>query len=167
MSDLQISYTFTTSGLPCQDEHNRLAMTYRIGERQMQHAFQIAMHQPGDPGENMLILLERRLDNLIVRAGFAPDIWTARQIVTHHHVIVDGRPVGVPSFRVRPSQRIKIHPRKVQPLMLLQYRTAAPNTPPYLDPDPSTISARLVRLPMRDEIPCDVDEHLVTQYYMM
>jgi small subunit ribosomal protein S4 len=164
MSDLHVSFTSYDHANFIRAEQRRLVTTYNVGERQMWHTYQIAAHQPGDPGENLLILLECRLENLVYRAGFTPDRETARQIITRHHILVDGRGVSVPSYRVQPGQRIDVRTRNVQPLMLLRH-SRKPETPPYLETCFNTLCAILICLPRRDEIPCDVDESLIMQYY--
>ena len=83
------------------------------------------------------------------------------------HLPTRGATVGVPSQRVSLGSLITVHPRKVQPLMLLQYRTDLFFTPSYLSVDYANLQIRLMRAPHRDEIPCDVDERLVAQYYTL
>ena len=90
------------------NEKQKLAFVYNIREKQMRRYFVRARHQPGNTGENMLRLLERRLDNIVYRAGFAATIWAARQLVVHGHVTVDGAKVDLPSFQVNPGMTIGV-----------------------------------------------------------
>jgi small subunit ribosomal protein S4 len=167
MSDLHVSFTSTDYATTLRQASQRLAAIYGLGQRQLWRAYRLALRQPGDPCENLLVMLERRLESLVVRAGFAPNIAAARQIITRHHVSVDGRGVNQPSQRIGLGQVIKLHPRHVQPLMLLQYRTDPFYGPSYLSVDYGSLQARMMRLPVRDEIPCDVDERLIAQYYTL
>lgn len=167
MSDLHISFTSTDYATTLRQAKQRLAAIYQLGERQLWRAYRLALRQPGDASENLLMMLERRLESLVVRAGFAPDIASARQFITRHHVSVDGRCVNQPSQRVSLGQVIQVHPRNVQPLMLLQYRTDPFYGPSYLSVDYGSLQARMMRLPTRDEIPCDVDAAMIAQYYLL
>lgn len=146
-------------------EKQKLRAMYGIRERQFRRLFVEAERREGPTGENLLILLELRLDNLVRRLGFALSTAQARQLVTHRHVRVGGRPVDRPSYRVRPGQEIEIAHRD-----LIQVRHAldtTPEVPPYLERDDERLVGRLVREPLREEIPhpVEIDERLVVEYY--
>lgn len=160
-----ISHHSTSQQDPARAEQQRLALLYNVGERQMLHSYRLAARQPGDPGSNLLLLLERRLDNLIYRCGFAPNVFAARQVVTRQHVLVDGRLASGPYRRLRPGQKITLHPRKRQELAMLQWSEPPVTPPDYLDVNFGALTAVLLRLPRRDEIPVPVDESLVARYY--
>ena len=147
------------------NEKQKLAFSYNERERQLRRYFLKARQQPGNTGANLLVLLERRLDNLVYRAGFAATIWAARQLVSHGHILVDGARLNIPSYSVAPGQTIAViekmrkNPHVIESLESSQY------TPPFLEVDRSTAHATLTRVPERGEIQVPVDEQLVVEYY--
>lgn len=148
-------------------EKQRLRAQYAIRERQLRLAVRRAVRRPEPTGPALLIELERRLDALVLRSGFARTVWQARQSVSHGHVRVDGRKVDRPSYQVRPGQVIEIaegrkHLPPYQAAAAGEYAQAPPS---YLDVDQAGLRARLVRLPERQEIPVICDEQLVVEFY--
>ena len=99
-------------------EKQKLRFIYGVSERHLHHLFRQAARARGGTGEALLQLLERRLDTVVYRLGLAPTPWAARQLVSHGHVTVDGRTVNIPSYRVRPGQRVAIRAasRDLQPV---------------------------------------------------
>lgn len=146
-------------------EKQKLSFIYNIRERQMRRYFHRALKQTGATGENLLILLERRLDNLVYRAGFAATIWAARQMVSHRHVEVNGRTVNIPSYLVRPGDVISLKPKMRNNPHVREWVEEGSGAPDYLDIDSNTFSATLKQLPTRDQIPVPVREQLVVEYY--
>lgn len=147
------------------NEKQKLAFVYNIRETQMRRYFLRARRQPGNTGENMLRLLERRLDNLVYRAGFAATIWAARQLVVHGHITVNGAKVDLPSFQVNPgmvigvSEKMRRNPHVVESLEGGSYNLS------YLSVDKNAMQAVFNTLPRRDEIPVPVTEQLVVEFY--
>ncbi|MGO1198782.1 MAG: 30S ribosomal protein S4, partial [Dermabacteraceae bacterium] len=121
-------------------------------------------------GESMVELLEMRLDALVLRAGFARTTLQARQAVVHRHVLVDGKPVDRPSYRVKPGQTIQIKP-KSQAMEPFQIAAEGGNSdvlaavPSYLSVELSDLKAQLVSRPKRAEVPVTVDVQMVVEYY--
>lgn len=149
-------------------EKQRLRAQYALGERQLRRAFNQAVRSREPTGEALVVNLERRLDSLVLRAGFARTIWQARQSVSHGHVRVDGSRVDKPSYRVRPGQVIDIAPgaRRLVPYQAAAAGEYAPATvPDYLDVDLGALRAELIRLPQRREIPVLCQEQLVVEFY--
>ncbi len=146
-------------------EKQKLSFIFNIRETQMRRYFLRARQQPGNTGTNMLRMLERRLDNLVYRAGFAPTIWAARQFVKHGHVLVDGKRVDLPSYAVTPGQTVsgKESMRKNQ--HVLDAMEGVAYNLNYLQVDKNAFSARLAALPEREEIPVPVDEQLIVEFY--
>ncbi|MDR0627824.1 MAG: 30S ribosomal protein S4 [Bifidobacteriaceae bacterium] len=152
-------------------EKQRLRAQYGLREKQIVRAFQDARKQPGLTGEALVELLEVRLDALVLRSGFARTIFQARQVVVHRHVLVDGKLVDRPSFRVKPGQVIMIKP-KSQPLVPFQVAAAGAHRdaqvwqiPEYLDVNLERLRAQLVRAPKRAEVPIVCDVQLVVEHY--
>lgn len=147
------------------DEKQKLAFIYNVRERQLRNYYKKAAKMTGRTGENLLILLERRLDNIVYRAGFAATIWQARQFVGHGHILVNGNRVNLPSYQVQPGDVISIQPKmqkNPQIVKLLEQGVAAPD---YLTVEADQFKATLNRLPEGKEIPVPVDIQLVVEYY--
>lgn len=151
-------------------EKQRLRAQYGIREAQMTRVFEEARRTSGLTGENLIELLEMRLDALVLRAGFARTIAQARQLVVHRHIMVDGQRVDRPSFRVAPGQLVHVHERseKFEPFQLAAtgaHRDVLPAVPGYLEVTLEKLQARLVRRPKRSEVPVTCEENLVVEYY--
>lgn len=147
------------------NEKQKLSFIYNIREAQMRRYFMRARRIPGVTGENLLILLERRLDNLVYRAGFAATIWAARQIVKHGHILVDGQRVDLPSYQVRPGQTISVVEKMRKNPHVVEAMEGTAFNLSYLLVDRDNLSAKLVNLPARDEIPTPIQEQLVVEFY--
>jgi small subunit ribosomal protein S4 len=148
-------------------EKQKLRFAYWISERQFRGYVKKAFRTPGITGESLFQLLERRVDNLVWRLGFAPTIPAARQLVSHGHVTVNGKKVDRPSYLVRPGSIVSIKERsKGLPLVKdgLVRSTARP-TLLYLEVDRDEVRGKLVAMPRRSEIPLPVDESLVVEFY--
>lgn len=151
-------------------EKQRLRAQYGIREAQMARVFEEAKRTEGLTGENLVELLEMRLDALVLRAGFARTIAQARQLVVHRHILVNGKRVDRPSFRVKEGQMIHVHERseKMEPFQVAAagaHRDVLPAVPPYLNVELEKLQATLVRRPKRAEIPVTCEENLVVEYY--
>lgn len=147
------------------NEKQKLSFLYNIRETQMRRYFNKARRQPGNTGANLLILLERRLDNLVYRAGFAATIWAARQLVKHGHVLVDGQRVDLPSFSVKPGQVISLKEDMRKNVHVVEALESSAHNLSYLAVDKNNVTATLTALPVRDEIPAPVQEQLVVEFY--
>ena len=151
-------------------EKQRLRAQYGIRESQLRRTFEEARRTAGLTGENLVELLEMRLDALVLRSGFARTIAQARQVVVHRHILVDGKTVDRPSFRVRPGQTIQVRPRSqvMTPFQIAAagtHRDVLPPVPDYLKVELEKLSATLVRRPKRDEVPVTCDVQMVVEYY--
>nr|WP_225751231.1 30S ribosomal protein S4 [Pseudoclavibacter sp. Marseille-Q3772] len=151
-------------------EKQRLRAQYGLREKQLRIVFEEARRTPGLTGENLVELLEMRLDALVLRAGFARTTAQARQLVVHRHILVDGKIVDRPSFRVTPGQLIHVKPRSEE-MEMFQVAAAGghaevlPPVPGYLNVELDKLEARLDRRPKRDEVPITCDVQLVVEYY--
>src|SRR5690554_4805561 len=139
-----------------------------LREKQLARASEEARKAKGLPGEALVETLEPRLDALVLRAGFARTILQARQAVTHRHVLVDGKIVDRPSFRVKPGQTIQIKPRS-QAMVPFQVSAAGAHqlneVPSYLNVQIEKLTAVLERRPVRSEIPVVCDVQMVVEFY--
>ncbi len=151
-------------------EKQRLREQYGIREKQLRIVFNEARRTDGLTGENLVELLEMRLDALVLRSGFARTTAQARQLVVHRHIMVDGQLVDRPSFRVKPGQTIHVKP-KSEALEPFQVAAAGghvdvlPPVPGYLEVELDKLHATLVRRPKRAEVPVTADVQLVVEYY--
>lgn len=151
-------------------EKQRLRAQYGIREKQLRIAFEEARRTQGLTGENLVELLEMRLDALVLRAGFARTISQARQFVVHRHILVDGNLVDRPSFRVKPGQLIHVKARSegTEPFQVAAaggHVDVLPKVPAYLDVEIDKLQARLERRPKRAEVPVTCEVQLVVEYY--
>ncbi len=147
-------------------EKQKLRYNYGVGEQQMRNLFEEAQRSRDPAGLVLLRLLEQRLDNVIFRLGLAPTIPAARQLVVHRHMMVDGRIVDRPGYRVTPGEEITVKP-KSRDMERIDEAVAAPTLrlPSYLDFDESKLAGRMESLPSRSDIPVQVQENLVVEYY--
>ena len=149
-------------------EKQRLRHQYNISEAQMRKAYEDAHRAEGKTGENMVSLLERRLDATVVRAGLARTIYQARQLVVHGHFTVDGRKVDRPSYRLKPGQIVEVRESSRQKPPFQIAATGAHldgPTAPYLSTALEELRTTVLRVPERKEIPVLCDEQLVVEFY--
>jgi small subunit ribosomal protein S4 len=151
-------------------EKQRLRAQYGIREKQLKIAYVEAKRTAGQTGENLVELLEMRLDALVLRAGFARTITQARQFVVHRHILVDGQLVDRPSFRVKPGQLVHVKARSegTEPFQVAAaggHVDVLPKVPGYLEVELDKLQAKLIRRPKRAEVPVTCDVQLVVEYY--
>lgn len=148
-------------------EKQKARRFYGVGERQFRNYFAKAIKTRGVTGRALMLLLERRLDNIVYRAGFAHSRKQARQIVTHGHVQVNGRKVNIPSFLVSSGDEIKIRPShlKLEHFKSIAEGLKAQNVPAWMSLDPENWKVTIVRMPERDEVDAPVDERLIVELY--
>jgi small subunit ribosomal protein S4 len=148
-------------------EKQKVKRIYGLHEKQFRNVFEKASQQQGVTGENLLRMLESRLDNIIFRMGFASSRNQARQIVRHRHVEVNGRVVDVPSYQVATGDEVSVRPGHKEMLVVeasLAARTR-PGVPEWLALDEKSRVGRMVRNPERQDIPLAVQEQLIVELY--
>jgi len=149
-------------------EKQRLRHQYNISEAQMRRAYEDAHRGEGKTGENMVSLLERRLDAVVHRAGLARTVYQARQLVVHGHFTVDGKKVDRPSYRLKPGQVVEVK-NASRPKPPFQIAAAGAHldgpTAPYLSTAVEELRTTVIRNPLRSEIPVMCDEQLVVEFY--
>ena len=149
-------------------EKQKLRLNYGISERQLRRYFERAAHQGGPTGENLLSLLERRLDSVVFRLGFAPTIPAARQLVAHGHVRVNGGRVDRSGYEVAPGDGIALSERGRKIPDVIQAVEHGPEIrlPSFLALDPSDpFAGRVVAVPARGVVPFVVDEAAIVEFY--
>ncbi|WP_339228407.1 30S ribosomal protein S4 [Oceanobacillus sp. FSL K6-2867] len=146
-------------------EKQKLRFMYGLNERQFRNLFNKAGKMKGIHGENFMILLESRLDNLVYRLGLARTRRQARQLVNHGHVLVDGSRVDIPSYAVKPGQAISLR-EKSQKLDIVKEAIEVNNfVPEYTTFDAEKMEGTFSRLPERSELPAEINEQLIVEFY--
>ncbi|HEU0298504.1 MAG TPA: 30S ribosomal protein S4 [Longimicrobium sp.] len=148
-------------------EKQKVKRIYGVAEKPFRNLFEKAAHQSGVTGENLLVALESRLDNVVYRMGFGSSRKEARQLIRHRHVQVNGRLVDVPSAQVAPGDEVRIAP-KSKDILPVQASLAAktkPSTVAWLAVDEGSRTGRMVSRPTRADIPLAVQEQLIVELY--
>ncbi len=148
-------------------EKQKLKFIYGILERQFRRHFEEAARRPGPTGENLLTILESRLDNVVYRMGFADSRRQARQLVRHGHFEVNGRKVDIPSYLVEPGTVIAVRERSrnLEHFQVAMQELSRKQIPSWVSVDPTTMTGRVLRLPSRDEIDTTINEQLIVEFY--
>lgn len=147
-------------------EKQKLRYMYGMTERQFRNLFKRAGKiKEGTHGTNFMILLERRLDNMVYRLGLATTRRQARQLVNHGHITVDGKRVDIPSFEVKVGQVISVRDKSKNLNVIKNAVEAVVARPSYVEFDADKLEGKLVRLPEREDMNADIDEALIVEFY--
>ena len=148
-------------------EKQKTKRIYGLLEKQFRNYYEIANRQTGITGENLLRLLETRLDNVVYRLGFAKSRDEARQLVRHGHFTVNGRRVNIPSYRVRPGESVAVAEKSRDLLVIKTALIASEKTevPGWLEVDIEKLSGKVLSMPTREQIDAPVKEQLIVELY--
>lgn len=148
-------------------EKQKMRRVYGVLEAQFRRYYRDALKRRGVTGSELLILLERRLDNVVYRMGFAPSRPAARQLVNHAHLNVNGHPIDVPSYLVRPGDKITVREvsKKLPYFRELTGNKDGGPTPTWLQSDRAALIGIIAALPKREDIDVPIKEQLVVEYY--
>ena len=148
-------------------EKQKVKFVYGIMEKQFHSYYEKAARMPGKTGDNLLVLIERRLDNVVFRLGFAATRREARQLVNHGHFTVNGRRVNIPSFQVKPGMVIapKESSRNLEKIKANVEANAFRQAPRWLEYDAANMIAKVVAVPTREDIDMPIEEHLIVELY--
>ncbi|WP_125581302.1 30S ribosomal protein S4 [Levilactobacillus cerevisiae] len=147
-------------------EKQKLRFTYGMTERQFYNLFKRAGKiSEGTHGTNFLILLERRLDNVVYRLGLATTRRQARQLVNHGHITVDGKRVDIPSYEVEVGQVVSVREKSKDMVIIKGAVEAVVGRPQYVQFDADKLEGSLTRYPQREELDAELDESLIVEYY--
>lgn len=147
-------------------EKQKIKRIYGLYERQFRNLFEKASRQKGITGDNLVQLLERRLDNVVYRLGFAPTRVSARQLVGHRHILVNDVSVNIPSYQVAPGDVIQIREKsRKMDLIHSSLKRVRDNQYSWLTIDKASLSGTFVEVPQRSEIPLNANEQLVIELY--
>ncbi len=149
------------------NEKQKVKFVYGVLERQFKNYFEMAERRPGQTGENLLAILESRLDNVVFRLGFAMTRPEARQLVSHGHILVNGRKVNIPSFLVKPGMVItlKDSSKNLEKIKANLEGTSFRATPKWIEYDANNMTAKVLAVPAREDIDLPVEEHLIVELY--
>jgi small subunit ribosomal protein S4 len=147
------------------NEKQKLRFMYGLNERQFRRTFDKAGKMKGVHGENFMILLESRLDNLVYRLGLARTRRQARQLVNHGHITVDGSRVDIPSYRVKPGQVIGVREKSRNLDIIKEALEVNMFVPEYLTFNEDTLEGTYNRYPERSELPSEINESLIVEFY--
>ena len=147
-------------------EEQKLRYLYGLNERQFFNLFlKAGKIRQGEHGTNFMVLLEQRLDNLVYRLGFATTRRQARQLVNHGHITVDGKRVDIPSFSVKVGQVIGIREKSKDLSIIKDSVESLFGRPDYLEFDEDKFEGKMTRLPAREEMPAEIEEAYVVEFY--
>jgi small subunit ribosomal protein S4 len=148
-------------------EKQKVKRLYGIAERQFRGYYHRAVRTKGKSGDVLVQLLERRLDNVVYRMGFASDHAEGRQLVRHGHFTVNGKRVNIPSYLVRPGDTVEVAEKAKSQLRVKAAAEAAESRgiPEWLEVDAKGLKGRFKALPQRSELPASINEHLVVELY--
>ena len=148
-------------------EKQKVKFVYGVLERQFRKYYEMAANMRGVTGENMLCLLERRLDNVVFRLGLAKSRPMARQIVNHGHILVDGHKVDIASFLVKPGMVISVREKSRDSEMFKEVREFGSPRPAvsWLEFDAENLTGKVAAMPKREDIDVQIEEHLIVEFY--
>ena len=147
-------------------EKQRLRAYYGVMEKQFLRYVREAKKSKDQTGYALIKILESRLDNLVYRLGFASSIRQARQMVVHGHIRVNGKKIDIPSYRVNVGDTIALKERSRNIEMFREnFLSSFPNLYPYLEKNESSFSGKFIRYPEREEVPIEIEDQLVVEFY--
>ena len=150
------------------NEKQKVKFIYGILEKQFRHYYEMANAAPGKTGDNLLITVERRLDNVVYRMGFAMTRRQARQLVNHAHFTVNGKKVNIPSFLVKAGDVIEVAEKSrasVKFKRLTGEDAVMVTLPQWLEREKNTLKGTVTKLPVREDIDMPIEEHLIVELY--
>ncbi len=149
-------------------EKQKVKFVYGILEKQFHSYYEKAMRMPGETGENLLVLVERRLDNVVYRLGFAMTRREARQLVNHGHFTVNGRKVNIPSYLVKVGDVIEVREFSRSSVKFKRFvgeDAIIVNVPQWLEKEKNSLKGTITKLPAREDIDLPIEEHLIVELY--
>lgn len=146
-------------------EKQKVKYTYGVLERQFRNTYARANRMKGRTGENLLMLLESRLDNIVFRLGIAPTRAAARQLVSHCHIVLDGQVCNIPSTTVKPGQVVGVRERSKSLEVIQESLKSSANKYAWFEWDAAKCAGKFANLPERSEIPEPINEQLIVELY--
>ncbi|MDJ0842134.1 MAG: 30S ribosomal protein S4 [Acidobacteriota bacterium] len=149
------------------EEKQKLRFRYNVLEKQMRRYVKRAFNSKGVSGHVLFQILESRLDNFVYRLGYGTTIWSARQLVNHGHVLVNGKKVDIPSYELKAGDVVTLKEKTRANAQVLESINLTPLNlvPPYIEVDRENFTGKFVSLPKREDIPEKIDEQLIVEFY--
>ena len=149
-------------------EKQKVKFVYGILEKQFHSYYEKAIRMPGETGENLLTLVERRLDNVVYRLGFAMTRREARQLVNHGHFTVNGRKVNIPSYLIKVGDVIEVKEKSRSSVKFKRFvgeDAIIVNVPQWLEKEKNSLKGTVIKMPAREDIDLPIEEHLIVELY--
>ena len=146
-------------------EKQKVKFVYGVLEKQFRNTFEKASKKKGQTGENLLVMLEERLDNVVYRMGLSTTRREARQLVTHGHFTVNGKKVDIPSYQVKPGDVIKVKEKSQSSPKFKEIKEMSVGIPGWLSVDREKLEGKVLADPTRDQIDTPIEEHLIVELY--
>ena len=146
-------------------EKQKVKYTYGVLERQFRNLYEKASRMKGRKGENLVLLLESRIDNLVYRMGIAPSRAAARQLVSHRHIVLNGNVCNIPSTLVKPGDTVGVRERSKSLETIQNSILGGATRHPWIEWNPSSLSGKYLNLPIRSEVPETINEQLIVELY--
>lgn len=147
------------------NEKQKVKFVYGLLEKQFKNTYEKAAKRPGSAGENLLIMLERRFDNVVYRMGFAATRREARQLVSHGHFLVNGKKANIPSMELKEGDIILVREKSQNSPKFKQLRDMIITTPKWVTIDTDKLKGKIIALPQRDDIDVPIAEHNIVELY--
>ena len=145
-------------------EKQKVKYMYGVLERQFHNTYNKASRMSGQKGENLILLLESRLDNIVYRLGIAPTRAAARQLVSHHHITLNGNVCSIPSTQVKAGDTVAVRERS-KSLEVIQNSVASATKYSWIEFDVNTLAGKYLNIPAREDIPENINEQLIVDIY--
>ncbi|MEG0794668.1 MAG: 30S ribosomal protein S4 [Bacilli bacterium] len=146
-------------------EKQKVRTMYGLTEKQFKKVFEKASKMQGIAGENLLVLLESRLDNMVYRLGMARTRRSSRQIVNHGHILVNGDKVDIPSYLTKVGDKISVKENSINHPAIIDALELNVTTPAFVEMDKKSLTGKYVRIPDRSELNSEINEQLIVEYY--
>ncbi len=147
------------------NEKQKVKFVYGLLEKQFRNTFDKAAKRPGSTGENLLLMLERRFDNVVYRMGFAATRREARQLVSHGHFYINGKKANIPSMELKEGDVVSVKEKSKDSVKFKQLRDMIITTPKWVTIDTDKLEGKVVALPAREDIDVPIAEHLIVELY--
>ncbi len=146
-------------------EKQKVKFVYGLLEKQFRNLYEKAEKRPGSAGENLLVMLEQRFDNVVYRMGFAATRREARQLVNHGHFLLNGKKANIPSMEIKPGDVIEVREKSKSSPKFKQLKDMAITTPKWVTIDTDKLVGKVIEMPKRDDIDLPIEEHRIVELY--
>ena len=147
------------------NEKQKVKFLYGLQEKQFRNTFDKATKRPGSAGENLLIMLESRFDNVVFRMGFAATRREARQLVNHGHFLVNGKKANIPSMELKPGDVITVKEKSQSSPKFKELKDMVITTPQWIEINMDKLEGKIVAAPTREDIALPIEEHYIVEFY--